>query len=49
MGPEPDISSVWTGRVVRALSLGYSDLLADLYWMRAVQYYGRQKNAGMGY
>lgn len=49
MGPEPDISSVWTGRVVRALSLGYSDLLADLYWMRAVQYYGKQKNAGMGY
>lgn len=49
MGPEPDISSVWTGRVVRALSFGYSDLLADLYWMRAIQYYGRQKQAGTGY
>lgn len=49
LGPEPDTSSVWTGRVVRALSIGYADLLADLYWMRAVQYYGRQKNAGAGF
>ncbi len=43
MGPEPDVSSVWTGPVVRAFSLGFSDVLADLYWLRAVQYYGRQK------
>lgn len=49
MGPEPDTSSVWTGRVVRAFSLGYSDLLADLYWMRAIQYYGRQKLAETGF
>ena len=43
MGPEPDVSSVWTGPVVRAFSLGFSDVLADLYWLRAVQYYGRQR------
>lgn len=51
MGPEPDISSVWTGPVVRAFSLGFSDVLADLYWLRAVQYYGRQKlmDAPTGY
>lgn len=49
MGPDPDTSSVWTGRVVRALSMGYSDLLADLYWMRAIQYYGKQKLAGTGF
>jgi hypothetical protein len=51
MGPEPDVSSVWTGPVVRAFSLGFSDALADLYWLRAVQYYGRQKlvNAPTGY
>jgi hypothetical protein len=49
MGPEPDVSSVWTGRVVKALSVGFSDLLADLYWMRAVQYYGTQKIAGTGF
>ena len=45
MGPEPDVSSVWTGPVVRAFSLGFSDVLADLYWLRAVQYYGREKLA----
>ncbi len=45
MGPEPDVSSVWTGPVVRAFSLGFQDILADLYWLRAVQYYGRQKLA----
>ena len=45
MGPEPDVSSVWTGRVVRAFSMGFADTLADLYWLRAVQYYGRQKTA----
>lgn len=49
MGPEPDVSSVWTGRVVKALSGGFSDLLADLYWMRAIQYYGTQKIAGTGF
>jgi hypothetical protein len=51
MGPEPDVSSVWTGPVVRAFSLGFADILADLYWLRAVQYYGRQKlaNAPTGY
>ena len=46
MGPEPDVSSVWTGPVVRAFSLGFSDVLADIYWLRAVQYYGRQRLAG---
>lgn len=45
MGPEPDVSSVWTGPVVRAFSLGFPDILADLYWLRAVQYYGREKLA----
>lgn len=45
LGPEPDVSSVWTGPVVRALSLGFSNVLSDLYWLRAIQYYGRQKLA----
>ena len=49
MGPEPDVSSVWTGKVVKALSGGFSDLLADLYWMRAIQYYGTQKGHGTGF
>ena len=51
MGPAPDVSSVWTGPVVRAFSFGFADVLADLYWLRAVQYYGREKiaNAAQSY
>ncbi len=30
---------------VKSLSLGYRSLLADLYWIRAVQYYGRREEA----
>src|ERR1017187_6109956 len=29
-----------SGSAVRKMSLGYDSLLADLYWTRAVQYYG---------
>jgi hypothetical protein len=29
-----------SGRVLKKLSLGYSGLLADIYWTRAVQYFG---------
>lgn len=29
-----------SGKTVKRLSLGYSGLLADLYWTRAVQYFG---------
>jgi hypothetical protein len=51
LGPEPDTLSVWTGPVVRSFSFGFADVLADLYWLRAVQYYGRQKldSASEGY
>src|SRR6266545_3490196 len=31
--------------VVKRLALGYDGLLADVYWMRAVQYYGRREEA----
>jgi tetratricopeptide (TPR) repeat protein len=39
---------VTSGETLRRLSLGYEGLLADLYWTRAVQYFGRQKLAGGG-
>jgi hypothetical protein len=39
---------VTSGDTLRRLSLGYQGLLADLYWTRAVQYFGRQKLAGAG-
>src|SRR5882757_4823764 len=29
-----------SGKTVKRLSLGYSALLADIYWTRAVQYFG---------
>jgi tetratricopeptide (TPR) repeat protein len=33
-----------SGRSVKRLSLGYSSLLADIYWTRAVQYFGNKTN-----
>ena len=32
-----------SGKSLSHLSLGYEGLLADIYWTRAVQYYGRQR------
>ncbi len=32
-----------SGKVIKKLSLGHSGLLADIYWMRAVQYYGGKR------
>jgi len=37
--------SVPPGEVLRRLTLGYEGLLADIYWTRAVQYFGRQRLA----
>jgi len=33
-----------SGKSVKRLSLGYSSLLADIYWTRAVQYFGDKSN-----
>jgi tetratricopeptide (TPR) repeat protein len=35
-----------SGKTVKRLSLGYSSLLADIYWTRAVQYFGAQHMRG---
>jgi len=35
-------------KAVKQLSLGYEGLLADIYWTRAVQYYGGMHHAGGG-
>ena len=32
-----------SGKVIKTLSLGHNGLLADIYWMRAVQYYGGKR------
>jgi tetratricopeptide (TPR) repeat protein len=31
-----------SGKALKRLSLGYSGVLADIYWTRAIQYYGRK-------
>jgi tetratricopeptide (TPR) repeat protein len=42
-----DVLDVRSGSVLRRLTVGYSALAADLYWIRAIQYYGglRLRNA----
>src|SRR5258708_12283845 len=37
-----------SSRVLRRLSLGYTGLLADIYWTRAGQYFGEQHHNGSG-
>jgi len=37
-----------SSRVLRRLSLGYTGLLADIYWTRAVQYFGIQHHNDSG-
>jgi len=40
-----DVLDVSSGVVLKRLSLGNEGLLADIYWTRAVQYFGRQRVA----
>ncbi len=42
-GPQATLDEVLylpSGKTVKRLSLGYSSLMADIYWTRAVQYFG---------
>ena len=36
-----------SGKSVKRLSLGYSSLLADIYWTRAVQYFGEKSQSAV--
>lgn len=38
--------SITSGPWLRRLSLGYDGLLAEIYWTRTIQYFGRQRLAG---
>ncbi len=40
---EQDELMLRSGRVLKKVSLGYDSLLADIYWTRAVQYYGGKR------
>jgi tetratricopeptide (TPR) repeat protein len=42
---DPDALYFSSPSVIKALSLGYDSLVADVYWMRAIQYYGRRDEA----
>jgi hypothetical protein len=42
---DPDLLYFGSPRVVKMLAFGYDGLLADVYWMRAIQYYGRRDEA----
>jgi tetratricopeptide (TPR) repeat protein len=44
-GPEPDLLFFSSPKLVKHMALGYDGLLADIYWMRAIQYYGRREEA----
>jgi len=37
-----------SAKALRRMSLGYTGLLADIYWTRAVQYFGEQYQSGTG-
>jgi tetratricopeptide (TPR) repeat protein len=41
-----DVLYITSPRAVKRLSLGYDGLLADIYWTRAVQYFGGHHAAG---
>jgi len=42
---EPPVGMLWfrSGEAVKRMALGYETVLADIYWMRAVVYYGGQR------
>jgi tetratricopeptide (TPR) repeat protein len=46
LSEERDDVLLRSGRLVKAMSLEYAPLLADIYWTRAVQYYGNQHVRG---
>ncbi|MBN2243647.1 MAG: hypothetical protein JW793_13255 [Acidobacteria bacterium] len=44
-GPAPDLLYFSAAPVVKKLALGYDSLLADIYWMRTIQYFGNRDEA----
>lgn len=44
-GEEPDLLIFTSPELVKKLALGYDNLVADFYWMRTIQYYGRRDKA----
>jgi hypothetical protein len=42
-GHEPELLYLSSGQLIKHLSLGFDGLLADVYWTRTIQYYGRER------
>ncbi len=46
--PGSEVLYIRSGELLRHLSLGHEGLLADIYWTRVVQYFGRKRLARSG-
>ena len=44
-GPDPDLLYFRSPSVVKKMALGYENLLADIYWVRTIQYFGNRNEA----
>src|SRR5436853_5436790 len=44
--PLEEVLYVSSPKVLKRMSLGYDGLLADIYWTRAVQYFGNRHRGG---
>lgn len=42
---DPDLLLFSSPKLIKKMSLSYDRLLADFYWMRTIQYYGRREEA----
>ena len=43
---QAEVLYVWSGDELRKLTPGFANLLADIYWLRTVQYFGGQRAFG---
>jgi hypothetical protein len=41
--PQQEVLYLWSAEHVRSLAPGFEGLMADIYWLRTVQYYGGQR------
>lgn len=40
---QESVMMAWSGRTMKKLSPGFEGIVADIYWLRTIQYYGGQK------
>lgn len=40
---QESVLMAWSGRTMKKLSPGFEGIVADIYWLRTIQYYGGQK------